>query len=204
LAPGGTIMKSAHSHTNDIYIKNEKQEEQPAFLFHWPTFITFGTLLTGLGLFTVVFSSFSFIGLRSYLSFMIVSAGLLYLLLGGRTSDWEGRVASYISGLLYLLAGIYIVTNVEKPKELAYVLGPTVLVEGILLSVVSILLKLSKTWRWLLLSGFTSIAIAFILVSSPDLDFRFITNIFAINLITTGLAYNAYGFDLKRHFPKAL
>jgi uncharacterized membrane protein HdeD (DUF308 family) len=170
----------------------------PQFLGSWRTFITFGTLLTGLGLFLLVFSSLSWSAMRSVISFTVLLSGILYILLGLRISDWEGRANAYICGILYSGVGFYIAqATTYSPKELAMILGPLILVEGVLLSIVSLIVKMSPTWRWLFLSGFASIVLAFLLVSGVCTSYNCISLLLSVNFITTGLAYNAYGFDLR-------
>jgi uncharacterized membrane protein HdeD (DUF308 family) len=116
-------------------------------------------LMIVLGIVAIVFPFFATITSTLVFGWIFIFAGIAQIAYAFQ-SKGAGRVAwKFILGLLYLLAGIFVVTDpLQGALAFTLVLGVTIVVQGIIQISLSLQMRRASTnWGWMLVSGIIGI-----------------------------------------------
>jgi uncharacterized membrane protein HdeD (DUF308 family) len=154
----------------------------------WLTAIA--VLMIILGIVAIVFPFFATITSTLVFGWIFVFAGIAQIVYAFQ-SKGAGRVFwKFILGLLYLLAGIFVLTDpLQGALAFTLVLGVTVFVQGIIQVLLAFQVRrTSPNWGWMLVSGIVGISLGIIIWSSfPSSATWLIGTWVGINLLFDGM-----------------
>ena len=154
----------------------------------WLTMIAI--LMIILGIIAIIFPFFATITSTLVFGWIFIFAGIAQIVYAFQ-SKGAGRVAwKLILGLLYLLAGIFVLTDpLQGALAFTLVLGVTMFVQGIIqVSLAFQMRRISPSWGWMLVSGIAGIIFGiFIWSNFPSSAVWLIGTWVGINLVFDGM-----------------
>jgi uncharacterized membrane protein HdeD (DUF308 family) len=121
--------------------------------------IALAVLTIVLGIVTIAYPFVATIASTLAVGWVFVIAGITQIVYGFQ-SKGAGQIAwKLILGILYLLAGIFVLVNpIEGALSLTVVIGATIFVQGIIQTSMAFQLRrISPNWGWMLASGIVGI-----------------------------------------------
>jgi uncharacterized membrane protein HdeD (DUF308 family) len=166
----------------------ESETREQTINARWLTAIAVLTIV--LGIIAIVFPFFATITSTLVFGWIFIFAGIAQIVYAFQ-SKGAGRVAwTLILGLLYLLAGIFVLTDpLQGALAFTLILGVTIFVQGIIqVSLAFQMRRVSPNWGWMLVSGIAGIILGiFIWSSFPSNAVWLIGTWVGINLLSDGV-----------------
>jgi len=135
----------------------ESETEEQIVSSGWTTAIA--VLMIVLGIIAIAFPLFATVTSTLVFGWVFIVAGIAQAIYALQSKS-SGQVAwKVILGLLYFLAGIFVVLNpVEGALGFTLVVGVTIFVQGMIqVSLAFQMRRISPNWGWMLVSGITGI-----------------------------------------------
>lgn len=163
--------------------------------------------LFGLGVLFVIFGS---IGLTQVIGLTMISMvffGILLLIAGltqffdvSKCREWKGTVWHAFIALMYVGGGCVIIYDpLIASSIITAILAGMLITIGLARIIMSLKLKGSRGWFWILLSGIAAIALGIMLVMQwPYSGLWFIGLFIAIELIISGWTYILLALSIRR------
>jgi uncharacterized membrane protein HdeD (DUF308 family) len=132
------------------------------------------------------------------LGWILLAAGAGLVLLSFLTGRWSGFLLTLATGILSLITGIEILSNlVSGAVAITMLIGILLIVAGIYRSVASIVMQFPN-WGWSVVSGIVTLALGFMLLKNlQSTSLWFLGLAVGIDLILHGFAWIT--FSLRLH-----
>lgn len=150
-----------------------------------------GVVFVILGLLSIAYPFYSSLGVETFLGAMFLVGGIFHLFGAFENKDNSGFVWNFSVGVLYILAGVYMLSHpVIGLALLTILLIALFYTQGVLMVIFSLQYrKQSQKWGWAFLNGLVTIAIATILMASYPLSSLWAFGILVgINLLMFGIS----------------
>ena len=149
---------------------------------------------TGLGMAYALTMYTIFVG-----GFLLIAGGAIQLIVGIFVKRGGAILMNLACGLLYLVAGVFAVSNPEQAAiVLTWLLSVALIVTGIARMVLAFLHRQFATWLTLVLSGFVTMLIGVYILNRWPWDSDWVIGLFfAIDLISQGLAWLILGVQMR-------
>ncbi|WP_160005208.1 HdeD family acid-resistance protein [Rhizobium sp. 18055] len=166
----------------------------------WLWFAILGALLIACGaiaaanIFLATVVSVYYVGL-----FMLIG-GVVYLIHAFQVRDWDQLVFWALSGVLYVLAGIFAFINpILASAALTLFLALALLIAGVFRVWVGLRMRSAKGWGWVLASGVITALAGFVIVLGWPVNSLWILGLFlACDLFIQGWSMLAFAFAIRR------
>ena len=157
-------------------------------------FVLLGTIGLGITYFITVASVF-------FLGFLLLIGGGAQVVHLFRSKGWKSTLLHLLIALLYIFAGICVVTNpVAASITLTLVFAWILIVIGIFRIFIAFQARQYKNWHWLLLGGFVSVLFGLVIINDWPASGLFVIGIIiAIEMIIHGIGLIFFGYGLKHH-----
>jgi len=129
------------------------------------------------------------------------------LLVGGAVSvvgsffsgNWKSFILILLSGILYIVVGFFLVTNLKEGIiTLTLLLAAFLLVEGFFKIIQSFQMKGSANWVWILISGIASVILAVMIWGEFPQSSAFVIGLLVgIYFLINGFSLIMFSFALK-------
>lgn len=127
-------------------------------------FIAFGIVLMLVGAVAILSPMLATFSTAIFIGWILIFGGAAQILHAFWAKGWGGFFWESFIGLLYLLAGIALLTYpVASVIALTVFLAMTFIIEGIIRAVMAFSLKPQSGWVWVLISGILSIVVGVML-----------------------------------------
>ncbi|MGB8278296.1 MAG: HdeD family acid-resistance protein [Methylovirgula sp.] len=159
---------------------------------HWRLFLFQGVIMIILGVAAVAWPVAATIAVDFYIGWLFLIAGIVGLVAMFSAGNIPAFLWSLITAALSLAVGILLLWKpVAGAVSLTLVLTAFFIVEGVFQTVTSIAYRdvISSTWRWMLVSGLSDLALAVIIILGWPTSAAWVLGLLVgINLITSGWA----------------
>src|SRR5262245_33643869 len=155
---------------------------------NWKRLLVVGVLCLVLGLLALGMNSLHQVVSVLYFGVLILVAGVAELIQAFRASGWKSKLAETLIALLYILAGLMIITRpLLASVLLTGTLAVVLLLIGILRCVMAIQHRAMQGWAWALVGGIVTVVLGLLILARwPGNSMRIIGLFLAIELIVQG------------------
>lgn len=162
--------------------------------------ITLGIALVVLGLLALAYVVGATLVSVVYVGVLMLAGGVLHLFHAWSVKGWSSFLLWTITGLLYLLAGVFAVVNpLEGAAILTLLFGATLIGTGALRLWIWAQNRAQKGAGWMAISALMSLAVGLIIASGwPDNSVWVLGLILGVELLTQGWAALLLGLALKQ------
>lgn len=169
----------------------------PAIPWFW--FILIGIICTVLGILGLGMTvTLTFISIEVY-GFLLIMGGASHIVGGLFARPWSNAMLHGLSGMLYLLAGVFVVTEpLLVAGILTLLLSIALIVGGALRIVLAFQHRRVLTWLGLALGGLVTMLVGIYIFRRWPWDSVWVIGLFlAIDLFVQGLSWIALGLNLR-------
>jgi uncharacterized membrane protein HdeD (DUF308 family) len=162
-----------------------------------------GILMIILGVIAILLPFVATLTMTLFVGILLVVAGVTHIAHSFETHGSKGWLLRLIGGILYALAGIFLLAAPARGMvTLTVVLVVLFLLVGIDKIVLSFHLRRVSQWGWQLLSGLISIAVAIMIwLGLPETAVWAIGLLVGIELIFNGVSMAAFGLAVRARRP---
>ncbi len=139
------------------------------------------------------------IAIELLIGYILLVAGVISIIGSFFSGSWKNFILIILSGILYLIVGFLLVTNLKQGViALTLLLAAFLLVEGFFKIINAYQLKPAKNWVWILVSGVASVILGIMIWAEfPESSAFVIGLLFGIYFLLNGLAFIMFSFALK-------
>ena len=128
---------------------------------YWGYFLAAGVILISLGIVVLGAPFFTALAIETLLGWVLVIGGIIHGLHAFWTREWRGFILEFLSGVLYLVAGVLLLKYpLHSVLTLTLLLAAFFLIEGIFKVVLALQNRSTPGWVWLLFSGILALILA--------------------------------------------
>lgn len=155
---------------------------------HWRLLLTMGVIIVVLGILAIISPLIAGLSATVALGALLVIGAVVHGAHVFTVHGWKGRSAQGVLAILYLLAGLALLSNPAAGlATLTLLLIAFFLIDGLVEVYGGMKLRPETSWQWLVASGVVSIVLAgLIWAMLPFAMVWAVGLLFGINLITTG------------------
>lgn len=159
-----------------------------------------GIAFTLMGIFAIILPTLFSLTLDYFLGWFLVLGAIVVGIRTIKAQDTQSRAIPIISTFLYLFLGfMFLAYPISGIMTLTLILGFFFIFDGILKIYTSSRLKPVGYWKWVLVSGITSLILAFlILVSWPTESPWVLGVLVGINFLSTGVTMLGFLWSLPQ------
>lgn len=174
------------------------RHELAALQKEWWWFLLLGIGLVVLGTLALGAAAFASIVAVVYLGLLMLAAGIAQTISAFWAGRWSGFLLTMFIGLLYLVAGVFIVSHpVESTVELTLMLAFLFVVSGIFRIVTALVLRF-PLWGWPLLNGVIAVLLGVMIYKQWPASGLWVIGIFiGIEMIFNGWAWVMFALGLR-------
>lgn len=168
---------------------------------HWVWYLILGTVLLLGGIAAIAFPFLSTIAAKLALGWIFLLAGVVTVVHGFSTGNWRGFFWNLLIGILYVVAGAYLVFfPLAGIVTLTMLIAVLFLADGILEIIMAFRLRPHSSWGWILASGIVAlIAGAMIASQLPSSATWVIGVLVGIKMMMAGWSYIALALGSHQH-----
>ena len=139
------------------------------------------------------------IAIELLLGYMLLVAGIISVVGAFFSGNWKNLVLILLSGILYLIVGFLLVTNLKEGIiALTLLLAAFLFVEGFFKIINALQVKPAKNWIWILVSGIASVILGIMIWAEfPESSAFVIGLLFGIYFLINGFGLIMFSFALK-------
>lgn len=139
------------------------------------------------------------IAIELLIGYMLLVAGVISVIGAFFSGNWKNLVLILLSGILYLIVGFLLVTNLKEGIiALTLLLAAFLLVEGFFKIINAFQVKPAKNWIWILVSGVASVILGIMIWGEfPESSAFVIGLLFGIYFLLNGFGLIMFSFALK-------
>ncbi|AJD40420.1 HdeD family acid-resistance protein [Rhizobium sp. SEMIA 4085] len=165
----------------------------------WIWFVGLGVLLLICGLIAVGNLLLATVVSVYSVGMLMVFGGVVYLIHAFQVRGWEHILFWALSGVLYVLAGIFAFINpILTSAALTLFLAVALLVAGVFRVFIGRRMKPLKGWGWIVVSGVVTALAGFIIALGWPVNSLWVLGLFlAVDLILQGWTMIAFGIGLR-------
>ena len=166
---------------------------------YWGYFLAAGVILIGLGLVVLGAPFYTVLAIEKLLGWVLVIGGIVHGLHAFWTREWRGFILEFLSGVLYLAAGVLLLKYpLQGALTLTLLLAAFFLVEGIFKVVLALQNRSMSGWVWLLFSGILALILAGIIWTEWPVTGLWVIGVFVgIYLIFGGASMVAFALAAR-------
>ena len=165
----------------------------------WKWFLVLGALFIVLGF--IGLSATFFMTMTGVMLFgaMAICGGVVNFIYSFRASGWPSRSFLVFMSVIYVLAGILMVSHpVIASEMLTLLIGVSLLLTGFLRCFIAVQNRVSVSWGWVLASGLLAVVLGiFILAQWPESSFFIIGLFISIEFIMNGLGITLLALSVR-------
>jgi uncharacterized membrane protein HdeD (DUF308 family) len=130
---------------------------------------------------------------------MMIIAGVAEVFSAFQIKGWGKFLLWVLLGVLYIIAGFVTFENpLLAAALLTLILGASLVVSGIMRTILAFSMKRETPWIWVLLSGVITLLLGLLILAHWPVSGLYILGLFlGIDLIMAGAAWIALGFGLR-------
>ena len=130
---------------------------------------------------------------------MMIIAGVFELINAFQIKSWGKFLLWVLLGVLYIIAGFVTFENpLLAAALLTLILGASLVVSGIMRTILAFSMKRETPWIWVLLSGVITLLLGLLILAHWPVSGLYILGLFlGIDLIIAGAAWIGLGFGLR-------
>lgn len=133
---------------------------------NWAWLLALGIMFVVLGTFGIGMASIVTLGSVVFFGVMLLVGGAAQLVQAFKCSGWKAIVWQILIGVLYLVAGVEVITNpVGASVILTLLLGATIGAVGAARIVLAINHRGTAGWTWTLIGGAVTVLLSFMILS---------------------------------------
>ena len=157
----------------------------------WGWFLALGILLIIAGLVAIAFPLLSSIAAKIFLGWLFLIGGVVMIVHAFAAPGWKGFIWELLIGILYLVAGGYLIFSPEAGLiTLTILLAALFIAEGVAEVIMAFQVRPHEGWGWLLLSGIAALAVGLMIgMNLPSSATWAIGLLVGINLLFSGWSY---------------
>ncbi|MCX2564029.1 HdeD family acid-resistance protein [Acetobacter thailandicus] len=166
----------------------------------WGLFVGLGISLILLGFSACIDTVFVTLASTIFIGFVLIVGGAAQLFHAFAVKDWGGFFFSLIAGLLYILAGVFIIQEpVAGATMITLFASACFIVAGITRCIMAVKHRALHGWGIILFSGLISLVVGFCLYFTlPWSGLWLIGTFVAVELIISGMSWLQLGLALRR------
>ncbi|QFY59383.1 HdeD family acid-resistance protein [Rhizobium grahamii] len=166
----------------------------------WGWFVALGVLLIVCGFIAAGNIVFATVASVYYVGMLMLIGGVVYLVHAFQVRTWEQVLFWALSGVLYVLAGVFAFMNpLLASAALTLFLAIALLIAGVFRTWVGWRMRPLKGWGWVLLSGIiTALAGVVIYIGWPVNSLWILGLFLACDLLIQGWSMLAFGLSIRR------
>ena len=130
---------------------------------------------------------------------MMIIAGVAEVFSAFQIKSWGKFLLWVLLGVLYIIAGFVTFENpLLAAALLTLILGASLVVSGVMRTILAFSMKRETPWIWVLLSGVITLLLGLLILAHWPVSGLYILGLFlGIDLIMAGAAWIALGFGLR-------
>jgi len=139
------------------------------------------------------------IAVELLIGYILLVAGLVSVVGAFFSGNWKNMVLILLSGILYLIVGFMLVTNLKEGViALTLLLAAFLFVEGFFKIIHAYQVKPAQNWIWILVSGVASVILGIMIWAEFPQSSAFIIGLlFGIYFLINGFSLIMFSFALK-------
>lgn len=139
------------------------------------------------------------IAVELLLGYILLVAGIVSIVGAFFSGNWKNLVLILLSGILYLIVGFLLVTNLKEGViALTLLLAAFLLVEGFFKIINAFQVKTSQNWIWILVSGIASVILGVMIWAEFPQSSAFVIGLLVgIYFLINGFSLIMFSFALK-------
>jgi uncharacterized membrane protein HdeD (DUF308 family) len=163
-------------------------------------FIVLGILMIVLGMAAIAEPFVATIAIAIVISWFLFIAGIVRIVHALQSRRQKGFWPKLVVGILYLLAGIMLISNIfGAALSLTLALGIVFLAEGVFEVITAFQVRPDPNWGWTLFSGMMAIILAILILYQWPFSAAWVLGLFAgINFLLTGVWMIALSLPSRR------
>ncbi|HEV7225038.1 MAG TPA: HdeD family acid-resistance protein [Pirellulales bacterium] len=174
------------------------RHELAALQQEWWWFLLLGIALLVLGTLALGAAAFASVVAVVYLGLLMLAGGIAQTISAFWAGRWSGFLLTIFIGLLYLVAGVFIISHpVESTVELTLMLAFLFVVSGVFRIVTALVLRFPH-WGWPLLNGVIAVLLGVMIYKQWPSSGLWVIGIFiGIEMIFNGWAWVMFSLGLR-------
>jgi uncharacterized membrane protein HdeD (DUF308 family) len=171
----------------------------PPLQSKWGWFVALGVLLLVCGVIALGNLLLATVVSVYYVGMLMLLGGIVYLVHAFQMRGWDHILFWVLSGLLYVIAGIFAFINpILTSAALTLFLAVALVIAGIFRLWVGLRAKPMKGWGWIVASGVITALAGFVIALGWPVNSLWVLGLFlAVDLIVQGWTMIAFGFGLR-------
>ncbi|CAN7202274.1 HdeD family acid-resistance protein [Rhizobium sp. LjRoot258] len=172
----------------------------PSLQSKWGWFVALGVLLIVCGLIAAANIVLATVASVYYVGMLMLVGGVVYLVHAFQVRSWDQVLFWALSGVLYVLAGVFAFTNpLLASAALTLFLSIALLIAGVFRTWVGWRMRPVKGWGWVLASGIITALAGVVIALGWPVNSLWILGLFlACDLLIQGWSMLAFGFAIRR------
>ncbi|MEM7009526.1 MAG: DUF308 domain-containing protein [Thermodesulfobacteriota bacterium] len=161
--------------------------------------LVLGIIYVIFGWIAIGFPMAATIAVELLLGYILLFAGIVSIVGSFFSGNWKNLILILLSGILYLIVGILLVTNLKEGIiALTLLLAAFLLVEGFFKIINAFQVKPAQNWIWILVSGVASVILAIMIWGEFPESSAFVLGLLVgIYFLINGLSLLIFSFALK-------
>ncbi len=166
---------------------------------NWGWFVALGAVLIVLGIIAWVDVTAVTTASTIVIGLSLLVGGVFQLLQSFMVKEWRGFILGLLSGVLYVIGGLLIISEpVQGAILLTLLLAATVIVGGVVRIVLALRHQKIRAWGLVLLSGLVSLVVGCLLYANlPWAGLWVLGTLIAIELLVQGAGWLYFGIALR-------
>jgi uncharacterized membrane protein HdeD (DUF308 family) len=171
----------------------------PSLQSKWIWFVGLGVLLLTCGLIALGNLLLATVASVYYVGMLMLFGGILYLVHAFQVRGWDHILFWALSGVLYVLAGIFAFVNpILASAALTLFLAVALLIAGTFRVFIGRRMKPLKGWGWIVASGVITALAGIIIALGWPVNSLWVLGLFlAVDLMLQGWTMLAFGFGIR-------
>ncbi|MDP9812547.1 uncharacterized membrane protein HdeD (DUF308 family) [Rhizobium tibeticum] len=172
----------------------------PSLQSKWGWFVALGVLLIVCGLIAAANIVLATVASVYYVGMLMLIGGIVYLVHAFQVRSWDQVLFWALSGVLYVLAGVFAFTNpLLASAALTLFLSIALLIAGVFRTWVGWRMRPVRGWGWVLASGIITALAGVVIALGWPVNSLWILGLFlACDLLIQGWSMLAFGFAVRR------
>ena len=139
------------------------------------------------------------IAVEILLGYILLVGGLISVVGAFFSGNWKNFILILLSGILYLIVGFLLVTNLKEGViALTLLLAAFLLVEGFFKIINAFQMQPARNWGWILVSGIASVILGALIWAEFPLSSAFVIGLLVgIYFLINGFSLIMFSFALK-------
>ncbi|NJR64485.1 MAG: HdeD family acid-resistance protein [Leptolyngbyaceae cyanobacterium CRU_2_3] len=152
--------------------------------------IALGVILVILGITAIVFPFFATLVAESWISLILIAAGLTKLVYAFQTRTEDGLLWKLLLGILYIATGLILwLYPLQGAITLTLVLGSFLLTEGVFEVILALRLRSTQNWVWVMANGIVTLVLGSIIwFQLPTSAAWVIGTLLGISILSSGIS----------------